>query len=407
MLTQFYPPIIGGEENHVRTLAAALAKRGHEVAVATLWRKDLAEFEIDQGVRIYRIRATTQRIPGLYSNTAATHTPPVPDPETVYGLSKIVQKERPEVVHAHNWFIHSFLPLKAWSKAKLVLTLHDMSLVCTKKAFIYQGEPCTGPGFSKCITCTIDHYGLLKALPSTFGNWTMGIVERASVDMFLSVSECVASFNGLTASRYPNMVIPNFVPDSVGTLPSNVDPCLNDLPPDGYLLYVGDLRRLKGAHDAITAYEKLQAAGVKDLPPLVLIGSENPDTPKQLPPNVHMFKSWRHDAVMHAWSRSSIGLVPSILHDACPTTVMEAMGMGKPVVGTRMGGIPDLIADGETGFIVPARDTDKLSQAIRRLVEDTALRQKMGEAGKQRVVNFTAGTVIPRIEQVYRDLLAN
>ena len=53
MLSQFYPPIIGGVEQHVRTLSVELVSRGHDVAVATLWHKGLAEFELDQGVRTH------------------------------------------------------------------------------------------------------------------------------------------------------------------------------------------------------------------------------------------------------------------------------------------------------------------------------------------------------------------
>src|SRR5437868_1995942 len=56
MLTQFYPPMIGGETGHVRNLSIELVARGHDVAVVTLWREDLPEFECDQGVRVYRIR---------------------------------------------------------------------------------------------------------------------------------------------------------------------------------------------------------------------------------------------------------------------------------------------------------------------------------------------------------------
>ncbi len=52
MLAQFYPPAIGGEERHVRDLSIELAARGHDISLATLWHKGLADFEIDQGVRI-------------------------------------------------------------------------------------------------------------------------------------------------------------------------------------------------------------------------------------------------------------------------------------------------------------------------------------------------------------------
>ncbi len=79
MLTQFYHPIIGGEERLVQDLSIELAQRGHEVAVATLWHESLAEYEVDQGVQIFRIRSTTQRAAWLYRETQRRHAPPWPD----------------------------------------------------------------------------------------------------------------------------------------------------------------------------------------------------------------------------------------------------------------------------------------------------------------------------------------
>src|SRR4051812_17748896 len=133
MLAQFYPPIIGGEERHVRNLSAALVARGHEGAVATLWHEGMAEFEIDDGgVRIYRMRGTLQRVEGLFSETGRRHAPPFPDPELMWALRGVIKRERPEIVHAHNWMVHSFQPIKRWSGASLVMTLHDYSLACAQ-----------------------------------------------------------------------------------------------------------------------------------------------------------------------------------------------------------------------------------------------------------------------------------
>src|SRR5919108_3633472 len=137
MLAQFYYPSVGGgEETHVRTLSAALAARGHDVAVATFWNEGLAEFEIDRGVRIYRIRSTVQRAGWLFSETERRHAPPFPDPEALWALRRVIAHEQPEIVHAHNWLVHSFLPLQAWSNAGLVVTLHDYSLSCAKKRLV-------------------------------------------------------------------------------------------------------------------------------------------------------------------------------------------------------------------------------------------------------------------------------
>ena len=73
-----------------------------------------------------------QRAAWLYRETQRRHAPPWPDPETTWGLRRVVAQVQPEVVHAHNWLIYSFLPLKWQSRSRLVLTLHDYSLLCVE-----------------------------------------------------------------------------------------------------------------------------------------------------------------------------------------------------------------------------------------------------------------------------------
>src|SRR5574339_1080307 len=95
MLTQFYAPIIGGEERHVQDLSLELVKRGHKVTIATLQVNGTSEFEVDRGVQIYRVKSTTQRASWLYSQAERSHVPPFPDPEIVWALRQIIQREQP------------------------------------------------------------------------------------------------------------------------------------------------------------------------------------------------------------------------------------------------------------------------------------------------------------------------
>ena len=79
--------------------------------------------------------------------------------------------------------------------------------------------------------------------------------------------------------------------------------------------------------------------------------------------------------------------------------------MGRPVIASRIGGLSDIVADGISGLLIPPGDVDALSAAIQDLLADPARRNRMGRAAQQRVVAFQARTVVPRIEQVYRELL--
>jgi glycosyltransferase involved in cell wall biosynthesis len=209
----------------------------------------------------------------------------------------------------------------------------------------------------------------------------------------------VALHNGLTRGGAPYEVVYNFVPDDVGALGPE-DPCLRDLPGTGFILFVGDMARFKGLDVLLKAY-----AGLQQAPPLVVIGRRLRDTPTEFPPNVHVLGTWPHSAIMHAWRRSLFGVVPSVGPEACATVVMEAMACGKAVIATDIGGMPDLIDPGETGLLVPPGDAHALGHAMQRLLDDRALRARLEAASLAKVGSFKAGAIVPRIEQVYRDVL--
>jgi glycosyltransferase involved in cell wall biosynthesis len=399
LLSQFYPPIVGGEERHVRNLAAALAQRGHQVGVATLWYPGATAGEHDGDVRVHRIRGTLQHLPALFAESERRHAPPFPDPELVSGLVRLIRKEKPDVVHAHNWLLASFLPLTWWCDANLVVTLHDYSLVCAKKNFMHQQEVCSGPRLAKCLPCAGAHYGAVKGGVTTIGNFASGFLARRAVDKFIAVSHAVARHAELAQRGVSFEVIPNFVPDDAGCPNASPDPCLRELPNEGYILFVGDLMHLKGVDVLLNAYATLGRA-----PPLVLIGRRCPDTPTDLPRNVHFFSPWPHAAIMQAWRQCLFGVAPSVGPEACPTVVMEAMASGKPVIATDIGGMPDLIEHGKTGLLIPPGEVGALAGAIRRLLENRDLVAAMGAASLARVETLKATSVVSRIERVYQEV---
>ena len=400
LLSQFYPPIVGGEERHVRNLAATLAQRGHEVSVATLWYPGAKASELDGKVRVYHIRGTLQRLSGLFAESERRHAPPFPDPELIAALARLVAKEKPDVVHAHNWLLTSFLPIKTWSGARLVVTLHDYSLVCAKKNLMHDGQVCAGPSLSKCLPCAAGHYGALKGSVTTFGSFASRALAHRAVDKFIAVSHAVAQHNGLAEAGVRFEVIPNFVPNDVAHPCSTIDPVVRELPDEDYILFVGDLTHVKGVDVLLRAYAALERS-----PPLVLIGRRCPDTPAEFPPNVRQFGKWPHSAIMQAWRRCLFGVVPSVAPEACATVVMEAMASGKAVIATDIGGMPDMVDSGETGLLVQPDDALALGRAIQRFLDQPELTAKMGAAALARVERLQAASVVARIEGVYREVL--
>jgi len=407
MLSQLYPPHLGGLEQHVRGLASRLVTRGHEVSIATLWHKGLPEFELDQGVKVHRIRGTVHRAARLLFSHARVYAPPFPDPELTLALRRIVLAEQPLIVHAHNWLVHSFLPLKDWSGAKLVVTLHDYGLVCAKWTLLHHNAICSGPGFRKCLGCASGHYGPLKGASTVLAMKVAGRFERVDVDLFVPVSHAVAAGNGLTTRGLPFQVIPNFLPDvaydSAGMLQQDINDDLVELPSDDYLLFVGALGPHKGVDVLLDAY-----ASLADHPPLVLVGYEHSsyDIPLAgVPGKVIILKNLPHAAVMEAWRRSTIALIPSLCPECCPTVAMEAMATGRPVIASDVGGLPDIVEDGVTGLLVPPGDLVALREAIERLLAEPGLRSRMGRAGKEKASEFRASTIVSRIERAYSQLM--
>jgi glycosyltransferase involved in cell wall biosynthesis len=302
-------------------------------------------------------------------------------------------------VHCHNWLVYSFLPLRAWCSAPLVFTLHDYSLVCAKKTLLLDDGVCSGPGVGKCVSCAIGYFGAARGLPTTVCNWGMRLPLRLGVDLFLPVSQAVAAGNRLPERRLPYRVIPNFVSDAVLQSEPRPDTRVAELPDQDFLLFVGGLDASKGVDVLLRAY-----AGLRNAPPLVIIGASRGNRLPPLPPGVIVLRDWPEAAVQTAWRRCLVGLVPSVWFEPCPTVVLEAMAASKPVVASRIGGIPELVADGETGILVPAGDADALRGGIQHLLERPDLRARMGQAARVRVDQFAAHSVVPQIERTYIQL---
>jgi glycosyltransferase involved in cell wall biosynthesis len=401
LLTDFYPPLVGGVEQHVRMLGRELARRGHGVTVATVHPgRGLPDVEDDKGVRVHRLRSALGRLPGAYEESARPFAPPAPDPELVLRLAALIRRVRPDVVHAHGWIVHSWLPLAPVVDAPLVVTAHEYGLVCPRKDLRYLGrEDCSGPSLAKCLRCAGEHYGPVRGTPIVLGALGLGPLQRVAARQFIAVSRTVADRNGLDLTADDVSVIPNFLPDEATADASSASsrPSLPAALPDGpFLLFVGALGAHKGFKVLVDAYARLG-----DAPPLVAIGHRWVDTPSDLPRGVIVHEDWPNEAVREAWGRALFGVIPSTWQEPFGIVALEAMAAGRAVVASRTGGLADIIAHEETGLLVPPSDPATLATAMRRLLDDAALRERLGTCARERMAEYRASTVVPRIEAVY------
>jgi len=100
--------------------------------------------------------------------------------------------------------------------------------------------------------------------------------------------------------------------------------------------------------------------------------------------------------------------VLSSITEGIPVAMLEAMAMGVPVVATRVGGIPEVIQDNVNGLLVECRNPEMLAGAIKQLIDDNSLREKIGGAGHEKVkCSFSREAICSQYEQLYVDLLRN
>jgi glycosyltransferase involved in cell wall biosynthesis len=396
MLAQSFAPVIGGEERVVEDQTSELVRRGHHVAIATVEQPGTAQPSESHGARVHTLRTSRRRFRSLSRGSKRHHAPPLPDPDTLLDLRRVLAEERPDVVHAHNWIVHSYLPLDRQSDAALVVSLHDYGLLCATKRLLRQGRPCSGPGPFKCVACAGSHYGVAKGLVATAGTMVSGPAVRRHADLFLPVSSIVQRFCRLVGEE--SEVLPNFL----RSLPEPVagDPLLDKLPVEPFILYFGDVTEDKGAWELVEAYRDLQ-----DPPPLVLVGRCYIDGLNERP-GIHALGSWPHHLAIEALRRSLFTVAPSIWPEPFGLVALEAAAAGKAVIASNIGGLIDIVVDQRTGILVPPGDRAALGAAIERLSGDPTLRERLGVAAVERAAEFNPDVLVPRLENAYQRALA-
>jgi N,N'-diacetylbacillosaminyl-diphospho-undecaprenol alpha-1,3-N-acetylgalactosaminyltransferase len=182
------------------------------------------------------------------------------------------------------------------------------------------------------------------------------------------------------------------------------------LPPETVVVtMIARLIAPKGVREFLQAAERLNGKAR-----FVLIGEPDPGnldslTWEEIEAYVRrglvLAPGWQNDVI--PWlAITDIFVLPSY-REGVPVTVLEAMAMGLPVVATDVPGCREAVVAGETGFLVPPRNVDELVGAIQKLVEDPALRRRMGQAGRARVVqHFAVERVVEQYLGLYTELLS-
>jgi len=287
-----------------------------------------------------------------------------------------------DVAHLHNVY-HQLSPsiLAPLHRADIpvVMTVHDYKLVCPVYTLVSHGEMCercVGGHFQNAVRLRCNRGSLAGSALVAGETWlhrTLRLWEHG-VDVFVTPSSYLRE--KLIAGGYPAdrvVAVPNFVdPDRYRAHPQ----------PGEYFLYLGRLSREKGVETLIEAVagtplelriagegperERLEALAVASGGRVEFIGHRSGDDLERLV----------------AGARAVV--VPSRWPENCPLVVLEAMASARPLVASRVGGIPELARDDQEALLVPPGDVAALRSALVRLHDDAELALALGRAGRER-----------------------
>jgi glycosyltransferase involved in cell wall biosynthesis len=407
LATDHFPPFIGGAHRQAQLIARAMVERGHEVVVATPWHGGLPEVEVDEGVTVHRVRQLRTALPIFVRDTRQRHQPPFPDPVTVLGLRRLLNRFEPDVIHAYGWLAFSVAVAMGRRRIPLLVSARDYGYFCATRTLLRKGAPCDGPSPLKCLACSADYYGPAKGWLAATGVYASKPILARKMTGLHSVSTYVHDVtvrqmgrpDGTGAGGLVEVTIPSFQ-EKPSTEGVDVEAWLARLPPEPFILFVGAFRKVKGLEVLFEAYRRLASP-----PPLVLMGTYERDSPTDFPTETIVLTDVPNAVVMAAWDRAMFGALPSLWPEPLGATVAEGMSRGRPVIGTRLGGHADMLTE-STGILVPQGDADALTAAMRELIDDPERRDRLGRAAAERAKSFTAANVLPRFEEAYRSVIA-
>jgi glycosyltransferase involved in cell wall biosynthesis len=322
--------------------------------------------------------------------------------EAAQKVQHLIRRERPDVVHAHNVYHHlspSVLHAARRCGVPVLLTAHDLKLLCPAIHMLSGGrvcEDCRVHGRFSVVRkrCQKDSLVLSALVYVESGVHAATGLYRKSVDRLIAPSQFLIDKFAEWGWTGPSFsLVPNFVDTEV------LQPAFL---PGNHFLYFGRLSREKGLATLIAAAGK---AGVEVS--LVGTGPQEEELMREASRSGARvrFCGYRQGAALWDLVRDCRAVVlPSECYENAPLTLLEAYACGKPALGARIGGIPELIRPGRTGDVFESGDSEGLARLMRRYADlpDEEV-ERQGRAGRAWVErDFTVERHVQRLIDVYR-----
>ncbi len=383
----------GGAERYFFELSELLTSRGHEVIPFSMEgqsnfptpyaRHFVSHVALDGSGSIAEKLTTAARV--LYSFEAARK------------LKALLKETRPDIAHLHN-IAHQLSPsiirVLSGSGIPVVQTLHDYKLACPAYLLFARGAPC-----ESCVSGSPANVVLKRCVHGSVLQSALSCVEMAlhramhtfsKVDAFLCPSKFLMQVMRRAGVPEGKLFhVPHFLN------PASYEPRYES---SGYFIYVGRLSEEKGLSVLLDAKRqvrgfRLVVAGEGDL-----LGSlrERADGNS----GVSFTGFLPREQLAEVWRNAAFTVVPSLCHENFPYAVLESFAMGKPVVATRTGGIPELVKEGVNGLLVEPGDPRQLAQRIVRLASSPEDAARMGRAARKDVEQLYS------VERHYANILS-
>ncbi|HEY3873352.1 MAG TPA: glycosyltransferase family 4 protein [Actinocrinis sp.] len=377
----------GGAEKSVRIIAEGLRARGHEVRVLAtdhLLDEDKACFA-DEVVPAVRGGAAARLAGYFWNRPAYTRT------------RRLIADFRPDCVHLHT--IGEFSPavLAATRSLPRVLTVHGPE-DWTLELLRWNLPSASGGALSMPDRA---HYLYLRFLQRP-----AYLLWLRRIDRIIAPSGYFAEAVRRDAGRVPVCVLANGVEEMPGEETAQAD---GPGPSDGDLvLCVGRLVAVKGVHILVAAVRQLHERGVKVRLGIVGDGPEREGLERSaadlVEAGVVRFHGWQApESVRSMMSRAAAVAIPSLWPENFPTVALEALLLGRPLVASRVGGLPELVGE-DNGVLVEAGDRDQLARALESVLGDEALQARLGRGSRARAGQYEVPRFLDRIIDCYREI---
>ena len=387
-VSNFAEPL-GGAEVHMHQVIEALGARGHRVALFA---------GSEQTEEHTELRRVVKR--PAWSPADLIH-----DPKLLTAFESFLEEFKPELIHLHN---ASHLPISLITTlgshaAPVLMTVHDASVVCANAWLVWgDGTPCPGGVGAKCLS-----NGCEKNYPF---DARVLVASRLRTEALQSNVDAFASPSRFLLERISEDGFEN-----VHHLPYWIEKSPR---PEGIerdhdqVLFLGRLAREKGLDVLLRAWARVQQARPQARLTIVGSGPEEQDLRSlaaELGLDVEAIFVGRvpHDQVAEVQARAAIQVIPSIWGENSPVSIYESYLAGLPMVASSIGGIPEMVREGETGLLARPRDPEHLAQRLVELLSDRELQKRLAAGCLASVEQFTPEVHMDQLLPLYEGLLRN